>query len=177
MSKKTASLLVGLLAIAEGHSEDRNLLSEANRDDVLNVISPELLDNIAKRLYAEDDSQLSAYERLLKDDKKRKMDYLNNVRQPDYRSNDIPALAQPQHVSDPRYMHQPNMLEAGLNKLYYPEYNTNDLMGNRMEDKEYHEAKRDRRQHKKDRRPPAANKDFAEDAFFPPNRVGDVQQA
>ena len=69
MSKKTATLLVGLLAMAEGSSSDRNLLSEANRDDVLNVISPELLDSIAKRLYSEDPVHMSAYERLLKDDK------------------------------------------------------------------------------------------------------------
>ena len=69
MSKKTASLLVGLLAIAEGQSSDRNLLAEANRDEVLNLISPELLDSVAKRLYAEEPENLSAYERLLKDDK------------------------------------------------------------------------------------------------------------
>lgn len=65
MSKKTASLLLGLLAIAEGQSDDRNLLSEANREDVLNYISPELLDNIAKRLYTDDTDNMSAYEKLL----------------------------------------------------------------------------------------------------------------
>ena len=52
MSKKTASLLVGLLAIADGQSTDRNLLAEANRDEVLNLISPELLDKVAQRLYS-----------------------------------------------------------------------------------------------------------------------------
>ena len=106
MSKKTATLLVGLLAMAEGSSSDRNLLSEANRDDVLNVISPELLDSIAKRLYSEDPHTMSAYERLLKDDKQRKMDYLNNVKRdndpnghPYQASNEMP-LSHPDHVTD-----------------------------------------------------------------------------
>ena len=80
MSSKVATLIVGLLAIAEGRSDDRNLLREANVDDVLDVISPEMLDRIAKKLYAEDDENMSAYERLLKSDKRRKMDYLNNIR-------------------------------------------------------------------------------------------------
>ena len=47
-------MVVGLLAIAEGRSTDRNMLREANNDEVLNVISPELLDRVAKQLYAED---------------------------------------------------------------------------------------------------------------------------
>ena len=92
MSKKTASLLVGLLAIAEGQSTDRNTLSEANREDVLNVISPELLDSIAKRLYSQDSQEMSAYERLVQADKQRKMDYLNNVgRSYDDHANGLPS--------------------------------------------------------------------------------------
>ena len=87
---KTAGLLVGLLAIAEGQSTDRNLLSEANTEAVLNVISPELLDSIAKRLYTEDSNEMSAYERLVKEDKQRKMDYLNTVRR-DIDSNGLPS--------------------------------------------------------------------------------------
>ena len=90
MSKTIASLLVGLLAVAEGSSTDRNLLEEANREDVLNVISPELLDSIAKRLYTQDSEEMSAYERLIKEDKQRKMDYLNTVKRDAY-SNDLPS--------------------------------------------------------------------------------------
>ena len=52
----------------------------ADREDVLNEISPDMLDKIAHRLYAEDEKNLSAYERLLKDDKRKKMDYLNTIR-------------------------------------------------------------------------------------------------
>ena len=73
-------MIVGLLAFAEGRSDDRDMLREANRDDVLREVEPEMLDRIAYRLYAADDENLSAYERLLKDDKRKKMDYLNNVR-------------------------------------------------------------------------------------------------
>ena len=80
MSKQATTLLVGLLAFAEGRSNDINALREANREDVLNEVSPEMLDRIAYRLYAEDEHNLSAYERLLKDDKRKKMDYLNNIR-------------------------------------------------------------------------------------------------
>ena len=80
MSSKVATLVVGLLAIAEGRSTDRNMLREANNDDVLNVISPELLDRVAKQLYADDQANLSAYERLMANDKRKKMDYLNNIR-------------------------------------------------------------------------------------------------
>ena len=87
---KTAGLLVGLLAIAEGQSTDRNLLSEANTEAVLNVISPELLDSIAKRLYTEDSHEMSAYERLVKEDKQRKMDYLNSVKRDIDYSNGLP---------------------------------------------------------------------------------------
>ncbi len=65
MTSKVATLIVGLLAIAEGQSNDHELLREANVDDVLDVISPEMLDRIAHRLYAEDSADLSAYERLL----------------------------------------------------------------------------------------------------------------
>ena len=88
MSKQAATLLVGLLALAEGRSNDMNYLREADREDMLNEISPEMLDKIAYRLYAEDVEHLSAYERLIKDDKRRKMDYLNNIR---------PDLAVPEH--------------------------------------------------------------------------------
>jgi hypothetical protein len=42
------------LALAEGRSDDTNYLREADREDVLNEISPEMLDKIAYRLYAED---------------------------------------------------------------------------------------------------------------------------
>ena len=73
-------MLVGLLAMAEGRSTDRNMLREADRDDVLEQIEHETLDRIAHRLYADDQEHLSAYERLLKDDKRKKMDYLNNIR-------------------------------------------------------------------------------------------------
>ena len=77
MSKQAATLIVGLLALAEGRSDDRNMLREADREDVLHQVDTETLDRIAHRLYAEDQEHLSAYERLLKDDKRKKMDYLN----------------------------------------------------------------------------------------------------
>ena len=80
MSSRVATLVVGLLAIAEGRSNDREILREANTDEVLDYISPQMLDRIAHRLYAEDSSEMSAYERLLQEDKRRKMDYLNNIR-------------------------------------------------------------------------------------------------
>ena len=80
MSKQVATLLVGLLAMAEGRTNDRTMLNEANREDVLNEIDHEMLDKIAQRLYAEEPENLSAYERLVKDDKRKKMEYLNNIR-------------------------------------------------------------------------------------------------
>ena len=80
MSKQVATLLVGLLAMAEGRTSDRTMLNEANREDVLSEIDHEMLDKIAHRLYAEDSEHLSAYERLVKDDKRKKMEYLNNIR-------------------------------------------------------------------------------------------------
>ena len=80
MSSRVATLLVGLLAIAEGRSNDRQTLQEANIDEVLDVISPVMLDRIAQRLYADDQAHLSAYERLLQNDKRKKMEYLNNIR-------------------------------------------------------------------------------------------------
>ena len=54
MSKQVATLLVGLLALAEGRSTDRNLLREADREDVLEEIDHETLDRIAHRLYADE---------------------------------------------------------------------------------------------------------------------------
>ena len=82
MSKQVAALLIGgLLALAEGRSDDRSMLGEAaGREDVLNEISPDMLDKIAHRLYADDEKNLSAYERLLKDDKRKKMDYLSTIK-------------------------------------------------------------------------------------------------
>jgi hypothetical protein len=80
MSSKVATLVVGLLAIAEGRSSDRETLREANTEEVLNLISPELLDRVAQNLYADDTANLSAYERLMQNDKRKKMDYLNNIR-------------------------------------------------------------------------------------------------
>ena len=80
MSKQVATLLVGLLAMAEGRTNDRTMLNEANREDVLNEIDHTMLDKIAHRLYAEEPEHLSAYERLVKDDKRKKMEYLNNIR-------------------------------------------------------------------------------------------------
>ena len=82
MSKQVAALLIGgLLALAEGRSDDQSMLGEAaGREDVLNEISPDMLDKIAHRLYADDEKNLSAYERLLKDDKRKKMDYLSTIK-------------------------------------------------------------------------------------------------
>ena len=80
MSKQVATLIVGLLAFAEGRSDNINYLREADREDVLDEISHDTLDRIAHRLYASESENLSAYERLLKDDKRKKMDYLNSIR-------------------------------------------------------------------------------------------------
>ena len=80
MSKQVATLLVGLLAFAEGRTNNLNYLREADRDDVLDEVSPDTLDRIAHRLYAQESENMSAYERLLKDDKRKKMDYINNIR-------------------------------------------------------------------------------------------------
>jgi hypothetical protein len=110
MSSKVATLIVGLLAIAEGRSNDHEVLREANVDDVLDVISPEMLDRIAHRLYAEDTDNLSAYERLIKDDKRKKMDYLNNIRPdmiPEERHHEtsehhVPVQHADEHVQDHR---------------------------------------------------------------------------
>ena len=88
-------MIVGLLAFAEGRSDDREMLREANREDVLHEIEPEMLDRIAYRLYAVDSEYLSAYERLLKDDKRKKMEYLNNIR-PDV----VPQNADPAEMHD-----------------------------------------------------------------------------
>ena len=54
MSKQAATLLLGLLAMAEGRSDDRNMLREADREDVLNQVETQTLDRIAYRLYADD---------------------------------------------------------------------------------------------------------------------------
>ena len=83
MSSKVATLVVSLLAIAEGRSTDREALREANSDEVLNVISPELLDRVAQQLYVDDVAHLSEYERLSHQDKHRKMDYLNKAARTD----------------------------------------------------------------------------------------------
>jgi len=80
MSTKVATLVVSLLAMAEGRNSDRNVLRDANTEEVLDVISPELLDRVAYHLYADDEAHLSAYERLMASDKRKKMDYLNNIR-------------------------------------------------------------------------------------------------
>ena len=73
-------MLVGLLAFAEGRTDDIHYLRDGNREDVLEELDHETIDRIAYRLYAEDTEHLSAYERLLKDDKRKKMDYINNIR-------------------------------------------------------------------------------------------------
>ena len=114
MSSKVATLVVGLLAIAEGRSADRNTLREANTDEVLNVISPELIDRVAHQLYADDQANLSAYERLMANDKRKKMDYLNNIRPdliptepaPVVEENRAPLRPAGDHVQDNRYRPQ-----------------------------------------------------------------------
>ena len=47
-------MIVGLLALAEGRSDDRNMLREADREDVLHQVETQTLDRIAHRLYADD---------------------------------------------------------------------------------------------------------------------------
>ena len=82
------------------------MLKEANTPAVLDVISPELLDRVAYHLYADDEANLSAYERLMANDKRKKMDYLNNIR-PDLIPNkderkvhEVPAKEQLKPVVD-----------------------------------------------------------------------------
>ena len=84
MSSKVATLVLSLLAIAEGQSTDREVLREANSDEVLNMVSPELLDRVAQQLYADDHAHLSEYERLMHHDKRSKMNYLNDARPEDH---------------------------------------------------------------------------------------------
>ena len=100
MSKQAATLLLGLLAMAEGRSDDRNMLREADREDVLHQVETQTLDRIAHRLYADDHEQLSAYERLLKDDKRKKMDYLNNIK-PELENPDIAEKQQQEAMQAP----------------------------------------------------------------------------
>ena len=101
MSKTAATLLVGLLALAEGRSNNMNYLRDADDEDVLEQLHPDVLDRIAHRLYADDEEHLSAYERLLKDDKRRKMEYLNNIR-PDV----LPERHQDRHYEEEPARHQ-----------------------------------------------------------------------
>ena len=54
MSKQATTLLLGLLAMAEGRNDDRNTLREADREDVLHQVETQTLDRIAHRLYADD---------------------------------------------------------------------------------------------------------------------------
>ena len=61
MSKKTTSLLLGLLATTEAQSNDLNLPYETNNQENLN--------GYPKELYSETPENLSAYERFLKDNK------------------------------------------------------------------------------------------------------------
>ena len=79
-------MLVGLLALAEGRSDDRNMLREADHEDVLHQVDTETLDRIAHRIYADEPQYLSAYERLHKDDKRQKMDYLKRTEPVSYLS-------------------------------------------------------------------------------------------
>ena len=112
MSKQVATLLVGLLAMAEGRTSDRTMLNEANREDVLSEIDHEMLDKIAQRLYAEEPENLSAYERLVKDDKRKKMEYLNNIR-PDL------GESEPHHteeVAPVREHHSEDHVQADYNR-------------------------------------------------------------
>ena len=108
MSKQAATLLVGLLALAEGRSDEFNMLREADREDVFDEVHPELLDRIAHRLYAEDEEHLSAYERLLKDDKRKKMDYLNGIRP------DLHAKALEQEAERQQKEHVPATHHEGM---------------------------------------------------------------
>ena len=79
MSKQAATLLVGLLALAEGRSDDRNMLREADREDVLHQVDTETLDRIAHRLFSESHEHLSHYDHLQKEDKRQKMEYLRRA--------------------------------------------------------------------------------------------------
>ena len=58
-----ATLILGLLAMAEGRSDDREMLLEAaGRDDVLEMVSPEMIDKIAHHMYAGQEEHLNGYE-------------------------------------------------------------------------------------------------------------------
>ena len=94
MSKKTTSLILGLLASAEAQGNDFNMISEANGRD--------MLDSYAQQLGSEAPRNLSAYEKFMEDERQKKMDYIDNVRNDPYaddllqdppnkgRSNEIP---------------------------------------------------------------------------------------
>ena len=58
------------------------MLREADHEDVLHRVDTSTLDRIAHRIYADEPEYLSAYERLHKDDKRQKMDYLKRTAEP-----------------------------------------------------------------------------------------------
>jgi len=147
MSKQAATLLMGLLALAEGRSNDMNYLSEANREDVLDEISPEMLDRIAYRLYAEEEEHLSAYERLLKDDKRRKMDYLNNIRPdllPQEREEREPARHHEDHYATEEVLADPTKESIRDKVLRESQRRQNDLMETKRQKEELSRAEKER---------------------------------
>lgn len=91
MSSKVATLVLSLLAIAEGNSKDTESLIEANSDEVLDVISHELIDRMAHNLYANDEAHLDAYDHLLRSnaDKRTKMQYINDSKTPEAAIMDV----------------------------------------------------------------------------------------
>ena len=115
--------------MAEGRSDDRNMLREADREDVLHQVDTETLDRIAHRLYADDYEQLSAYERLLKDDKRKKMDYLNNIK---------PELTNPLNGEK---QHEEAMRTPMREETHHDEHHTVDDIPN-IRDKVLQESKR-----------------------------------
>ena len=72
MSKKTTSLIVGLLASAEAQGNDFSLISEAN--------APQMMESYAQQLGSEAPRNLSAYQKFMEDEKQKKMNYIDNIR-------------------------------------------------------------------------------------------------
>ena len=108
MSKKTTSLFLGILAMAEAQNSELQNLKEASSNGNL--------EGYAQRLYADKYSDQSAYERLLNSDKQRKMDYLNNIRDD---SADVDELLYPSPLN--------NRANGIPNDIPTPEYSGHSL--------------------------------------------------
>ena len=83
MSKRTTSLILGLLATTEAQISNLDKLKEASENGNL--------EGYAQQLFSEKYENTSAYERLINSDKQKKMDYLNSIREDAAQANALPT--------------------------------------------------------------------------------------